>query len=117
MTRIQIQYTTGNLDIETVKTRVLQREKELSKRGYNCHWKGDLDPANPQQGKGYANLGGIITTPFEKNGLAFLVSISPEEGIAQINGDEEIDETKYDQVRKELDEFEAVTGIHFELLK
>lgn len=124
-----IEYGTGNLRYDRVRTGVLQNKDRLTEIGYACAWTEDLDLSAPLDNselekRGYYNNDqykseNFILTTFrlEKYNLPFAITIFPKSQRARIHGDNSIYGTEFDELRRELDVFEEVTGIHLGLKK
>lgn len=117
---VDIEYQTGNLKLDTVRTGVLGNRDKLTEMGYECSWNGDLDlsaPLNPLElhERGYSLAGDEVITSFQKGGLPFTVVVFTKSEIAKIHGDNHVYQSELDGVRKEFDRFREVTGINLSL--
>jgi len=117
---IDIEYGTGNLKFDRVRTGVLQNKDKLTEMGYKCAWTGDLDlggnlnPAELRE-RGYLVLDDCVLTSFDKEGLPFTITMFPRSQRAKIHGDNHVYQNEFDQVKQDYDRFEEATGIHLNL--
>jgi len=117
---VDIEYGTGNLKYERVRTGVLQNKDKLTEMGYRCAWTGDLDlsaPLNPLELKerGYLVLDDCVITSFDEKGLPFTISVFPKSQRAKINGNNHVYQNKLNQTKKNFDKFTEITGIRLSL--
>lgn len=117
---IDVEYGTGNLRYDKVRTGVLKNKDKLVERGYKCAWTGDLDLSEDAdkvelRERGYLSLDDCIITSFQKDGLPFTISISPRSRTAKIHGDNHIYQNEYFAVISDFKQFEEITGIHLNL--
>lgn len=113
---VDIEYGTGNLKYDRVRTGVLQNRDRLTEMGYRCAWKGDLDlgaPLNPAElrERGYLVLDDCVLTSFDKEGLPFTITMFPKSQRAKIHGDNHVYKREFEQVRQDFDRFTETTGI------
>jgi hypothetical protein len=118
---LDIAYGTGNLRYDSVRKGFIQNLEKLTELGYGPFaWKGDLDLKEmPSEGqlidKGYIQVGNVIVTQFEKSGLPFTISIFPKSQRAKIFGENHVYSDEFDEVKRDFNELEKVTGIHMSL--
>jgi len=117
---IDIEYGTGDLKFNRVRTGVIQNRDKLTEIGYKCAWTGDLDlsgdlnPAELRE-RGYLVLDDCVLTSFDREGLPFTITMFPKSQRAKIHGDNHIYQNEFNQVRQDYNRFEEATGIHLNL--
>jgi len=110
---VEINYSTGNLSYEKVRTGVLQKREELVKQGYRCAWKCEPDLENRSKlQKGYTILDDTLITAFSKEGFIFTISIFTNSLRAKIHGSKEMPENNKDNATNLFQNLEEITGIH-----
>ena len=117
---IDIEYRTGNLKYDKVRTGVLQNKDRLTELGYRCAWTEDLDlsaelnPAELRE-RGYSVAWNGVLTTFDREWLPFIITIFPKSQRAKLYGVNQIYQSEFNQVRQDLNGFEEVTGIRMYL--
>ena len=117
---IDIEYTTGYLKYDKVRTGIIQNKDKLIENGYYCSWTEDIDlnkdlTASAEDNKGYIDLDNVIITSFMKDGLPITINIYKKSHRAQVHGNNHVYVNEFEDVKKDFAKLGDLTGVYLKV--
>lgn len=118
---VDLSYSSGKLDYEHIRWKILLRKPLLELKGYACEWNADLGPTEElnlreSRERGYVPIyDGTIKTHLDRAGVPFNINIYPQLARAEIGGETTVWGRSLDSAIRSIKELEKITGIRLKV--